>query len=327
MLSAVAFRSHPKTFPMNRLIAAAATALAVGLPLSAADPIKVLIVDGQNNHNWRATTPLLKQALEEAKLFTVDVATAPVKRAPAKTAKPEEDAAKLAALVDEYKKQFAAFRPRFKDYQVVVSNYNGELWPEQTRSDFAEFVSHGGGFVAVHAADNAFPEWPEYNAMIGVGGWGGRNEKSGPYVRLREDKFVLDTSKGGGGSHGRQHEFVVETRQKDHPITAGLPEKWMHATDELYDRLRGPAKALTVLATAYADPKTGGSGEHEPMLMVIDYGKGRVFHTTLGHAEPAMKCVGFRTTLARGVEWAATGKVTQPVPADFPGPEKVSVRP
>ena len=136
--------------------------------------------------------------------------------------------------------------------------------------------------------------------MIGVGGWGGRNEKSGPYVRFRDGKVVLDTVKGNGGSHGQQHEFLVEVRKKDHPIMAGLPEKWLHATDELYDRLRGPAKNLTVLATAFADPKKGGSGEHEPMLMVIDYEKGRVFHTTLGHSEVSMKCVGFRTTFARG---------------------------
>jgi len=321
---------------MNRLLSVAA-ALAITAPLAAAEPVKVLIVDGQNNHNWRATTPILKQILEEAKIFSVDVATAPDRPRPPQKPKGEASAEaikKYEADLEtfkkadaEYKQKFAAFRPKFKDYQVVVSNYNGELWPEQTRSDFAEFVSHGGGFVAVHAADNSFPEWPEYNAMIGVGGWGGRNEKSGPYVRLRKGEFVLDTSKGGGGSHGQQHAFLVEVRQKDHPITAGLPEKWLHATDELYDRLRGPAKQLTVLATAFADPKKGGSGEHEPMLMVIEYGKGRVFHTTLGHAEPAMKCIGFRTTFARGVEWAATGKVTQEVPADFPTAEKVSSRP
>lgn len=321
---------------MNRLLCAA-LALSLAGPAIAADPIKVLILDGQNNHNWRATTPLLKAALEETKLFTVDVATAPQK--PGIPPKPKdqndqtaqaqyrEALAKFQDADAQYKRDFAAFRPKFADYRVVVSNYNGELWPEETRSDFVKFVSHGGGFVCVHAADNAFPEWPEYNAMIGVGGWGGRNEKSGPYVRLREDKFILDTTPGGGGSHGKQHEFIVEVRQKDHPITAGLPEKWKHASDELYDRLRGPAKSLTVLATAYADKATGGSGEHEPMLMVVEYEKGRVFHTTLGHSEVAMKCVGFRTTLARGCEWAATGKVTLPVPADFPTADKVSTRP
>jgi type 1 glutamine amidotransferase len=321
---------------MNRFLAALAT-LTLASTLPAADPIKVLIVDGQNNHNWRATTPMLKKILEDAKLFTVDVATAPEKprppqkpkngASPETVKKYEEDMTRWKFADVAYKAHFPLFQPKFKDYQVVVSNYNGDLWPAQTRADFAEFVSHGGGFVAVHAADNAFPEWPEYNAMIGVGGWGGRNEKSGPYVRYRDGKVVLDTVRGAGGSHGRQHEFVVETRQKDHPIMAGLPEKWMHATDELYDRLRGPARQLTVLATAFADPKTGGSGEHEPMLMVVDYGKGRVFHTTLGHAEPAMKCVGFRVTFARGVEWAATGKVTLEVPADFPAPDRVSSRP
>ena len=154
----------------------------------------------------------------------------------------EERLALFKAVEKEYEAAFAAFRPKFSDYAVVVSNYNGELWPAKTRSDFVKFVVGGGGFVSVHAADNAFPEWPEYNAMIGVGGWGGRNEKSGPYIRLRKGEFVLDRSKGNGGSHGRQHPFLVEIRNKNHPITAGLPAKWMHASDELYDRLRGPAE-------------------------------------------------------------------------------------
>lgn len=319
---------------MTRLLSAAAV-LTLAAPLDAADPIKVLIVDGQNNHNWRATTPILKKILEDAKVFTVEVATAPDKPRPPAKPKAGEEAnasyerarAAFQAANAEYTKALALFRPPFKDFQVVVSNYNGEPWPKETRSDFVEFVAHGGGFVCVHAADNAFPDWPEYNAMIGVGGWGGRNEKSGPYIRLREGKFILDTSKGGGGSHGDQHAFLVTVRDKNHPITAGLPEKWMHATDELYDRLRGPAHNVSVLATAYADKAKRGSGEEEPMLMAINYEKGRVFHTTLGHAELAMKCAGFQTTFARGTEWAATGKVTIPVPSDFPRPEKVSVRP
>lgn len=302
----------------------------------AADPINVLIVDGQNNHAWKSTTPILKKILEEAKLFKVDVATAPEKpRPPAKPKDPnnqqlttyKEALAKYEAANAEYKKAMAQFRPTFSNYQVVVSNYNGDAWPKETQSSFVEFVAKGGGFVCVHAADNSFPEWPEYNAMIGVGGWGGRNEKSGPYIRLREGKFTRDESKGNGGSHGAQHAFVVEVHEKSHPIVAGLPTKWMHGTDELYDRLRGPAKNITVLATAYADKGKGGSGEHEPMLMVIDYEKGRVFHTTLGHSDVSMKCVGFRTTFARGCEWTATGKVTQAIPTDYPTADKVSNRP
>jgi uncharacterized protein len=321
---------------MIRLLVAALVAALAG-PLAAAEPIKVLIIDGQNNHNWRATTPILKKILEDAKIFTVDVATTPERPRPPQKPKDgasEEAIKKYAAELLKYKQESAdindamrRFHPDFNKYDVVVSNYNGEPWPEQMRSDFAKFVAKGGGFVCVHAADNAFPEWPEYNAMIGVGGWGGRNEKSGPYIRLREGRFTLDTSKGNGGSHGQQHAFLVEVRDREHPITKGLPEKWMHNTDELYDRLRGPAHNVTVLATAFSDKAKGGSGENEPMLMVIEYEKGRVFHTTLGHAEPAMKCVGFQTTFARGTEWAATGKVTLAVPSDFPGPDKVSTRP
>jgi uncharacterized protein len=277
--------------------------LALMAGLSVAAPMKVLILDGQNNHDWKSTTPVLKRILEGTGLFTVDVATSPPKGG-----------------------DMSDFKPSFSDYRVVVSNYNGEPWSPETQRAFVDYVKSGGGFVSVHAANNAFPEWKEYNQMIGVGGWGDRNEKSGPYVRLREGKFVRDTAPGLGGSHGSQHAFVVEIREPNHPITAGLPGKWMHAKDELYDRLRGPAENLTVLATAFAAPSTNGSGEHEPMLMTISFGKGRVFNTTLGHSVEAMKCVGFVATLQRGTEWAATGKVTQKVPSDFPSAERTSSR-
>jgi type 1 glutamine amidotransferase len=140
-------------------------------------------------------------------------------------------------------------------------------------------------------------------------------------------KWTADMTPRKGGSHGKQHEFIVSTRAADHPIMAGLPAAWMHGKDELYDRLRGPAQNVLVLASALSDPATGGTGVDEPMLMTIAYGKGRVFHTALGHAADAIKCAGFAVTLQRGTEWAATGKVTQKVPADFPTAEKVSARP
>ena len=105
--------------------------------------------------------------------------------------------------------------------------------------------------------------------------------------------------------------------------------------DEIYSQLRGPAKNVTVLATAQPDKVKfpTSTGENEPMLMAINYGKGRVFHTTLGHVGPketapfpAIACAGFVVTLLRGTEWAATGKVTQKVPADFPTAEMTSLR-
>jgi uncharacterized protein len=118
-------------------------------------------------------------------------------------------------------------------------------------------------------------------------------------------------------------------------VMQGLPAEWLHANDELYSQLRGPAKNLEVLATASADPAKhrGGTGEQEPMLMAIQFGKGRIFHTTLGHVGPkdteladSVNCVGFIATFQRGTEWAATGKVTQAVPRDFPLADKTSVR-
>jgi type 1 glutamine amidotransferase len=260
-----------------------------------ASPMKALIVDGRNNHDWKATTPVLKKILEDSGLFAVEVATAP----------PQKD-------------EMSSFRPAFSKYKVIVSNYNGEAWPKETQQDFVRFVGEGGGFVSVHAANNSFPEWPEYNQMIGVGGWGGRNEGSGPYLRLKDGRFAPDHSPGVGGSHGAQHAFLMETRTPGHAIMRGLPLKWMHAKDELYDRLRGPAANVIVLASAFSDKKTGGTGLDEPLLFAITYNKGRVFHTALGHSVEAMKCAGFATTLQRGTEWAATGKVTLPVPEKFP---------
>ncbi len=280
------------------------TGLVWGVEASAEEKLKALLLDGQNNHNWQQTSPLLVKILESTGRFTVERATSPAKG---------ED--------------MSGFRPRFGDYDVVVSNYNGDLWPAETRADFYQYVVEGGGFVVVHAANNAFAEWPEYNLLIGLGGWGGRNEQSGPYVRFRDGEVVLDTSPGRGGSHGSRHEFVVRTFDAEHPIMRGLPKAWLHTADELYDRLRGPARNLTVLATAFADPETKGSGEEEPLLMALEHGKGRVFHTALGHDVTAMNSIGFQVTLQRGTEWAATGKVTlTEIPDDFPTPEKTGIR-
>ena len=259
-----------------------------------------LVVTGQNNHNWEASSPVLKEILENSGLFTVDIAKSPAKG---------ED--------------MSGFAPEFSEYDVIVLDYNGDPWPETTKTAFVDYVSQGGGVVVYHAASNAFSDWKEYNQITGLGGWGDRTEKDGPYIRWKDGEFTKDMTPGRGGSHGAQHAFRVVNRVTDHPITKGLPTEWMHAQDELYSELRGPAENLTVLSTAYADTAKGGSGEHEPILMTINYGSGRVFHTVIGHAgvpgsNPAMECVGFVVTLQRGTEWAATGNVTQAVPIEFP---------
>ncbi len=327
---------------MNLILRLAAVFFSLALPLAASDKIQVLLIDGQNNHAWQETTPLLVSVLEGSVRFEVSVSTAPpaAPRAPRAPQDPDDAAkAKFAAEMKEWEAQVAAhkigiaaaweaWRPDFAAYGVVVSNYNGETWPEPVRAAFEDYVKGGGGFVPVHAANNAFPEWSAYNEIIGVGGWGGRSELSGPYLRKREGKWTLDPVEGRGGSHGRQHEFVVETQDAEHPVMKGLPAKWLHAQDELYDRLRGPAKNVTVLAAAFASEDTGGSGEWEPLLMALTYGKGRVFHTALGHSTVSMGGLGFQETLKRGTEWAATGKVTFPeVPAERLTAETVATAP
>lgn len=288
------------------LIAASALLFLASCSTStSSDKYTALIVDGQSNHKiWPITSQYLKGYLEETGLFAVDIATTPPEGGPMET-----------------------YRPAFADYDLVVSNYNGEPWAEGAMADFEAFVGGGGAFVSVHAANNAFPEWTAYNEMIGIGGWGDRTERHGPYVRLRDGEFVHDTTPGIGGSHGIRHEFPIDIRDAEHPITKGLPARWMHANDELYDRLRGPAKNLRVLATAFSTVETEGTGEHEPIMMAINYGEGRIFHTTLGHALVSQRCNGFIATFQRGAEWAVTGAVTQPVPGNFPTADKPSVRP
>ncbi len=267
--------------------------LAAGIQSASADstkPLSVLLIDGQNNHKWRATTPVIVEMLESTGRFSVDVATVT-------------------------SGETIGFSPDFTSYDVVFSNYNGRSWPEETRKAFVSYMKSGGGLVILHAADNSFPNWKEYNEMIGLGGWGGRNEKSGPYVYMKDNQIVIDHTPGGGGSHGAQRPYLVKTREPDHPIMKGLPTPWLHVADELYCKMRGPAKNMTILATSLSKV----TNREEPVLFTIRYGKGRIFHTVLGHDAKQVKCMGCAVTLQRGTEWAATGKVTlTDVPANFP---------
>ncbi len=242
--------------------------------------IRVLIFSGFNNHDWRSTTPFLRKLLTDTGRFDVRV-----------TENPE-----------------GTTEATLAPYDVLVLDYCGPRWGKTTEDAVVSFVRSGKGMVVVHGASYAFAglevlgdghrptgikeaPWPEYGHMVG-GFWPGVPAKQ---------------------FHGQRHSFKVKIVDKQHPIFQGVDDSFI-ATDELYHSMQFFPETK-VLATAYDDPATGGTGKEEPMLTAVSYGKGRVFYTALGHEVPAMSENGFITTFVHGTEWAATGKVA-PAPTD-----------
>ncbi|MCL5270212.1 MAG: ThuA domain-containing protein [bacterium] len=286
--------------PLIRLFLLGLAVAAASLAAVHAAPVvrlNILLIDGQNNHQWRATTPVIKEMLEKTGRFAVTVATTPPKGAP--TA------------------DWEAFHPDFTKYAAVFSNYNGEDWPEPVRQDFERYMANGGGLVVFHAANNPFPKWDEWNKMVGLA-WqpatfGDRiivDDATGRMIRTPKGE-------GPGAGHGPQHPYEVKLRDAAHPVTQGMPARWPHLADELYHGQRGPAVNMHILATAYDDPAGKGTGAHEPMVYTVSYGKGRVFVNLMGHAAAQTAAPDMVALLTRGTEWAATGKVTLPLPTDF----------
>ncbi|MDO6802833.1 ThuA domain-containing protein [Wenyingzhuangia sp. 1_MG-2023] len=305
-------------------------AVSMGSTCLAQAKIKALIIDGQNNHSiWPKSTIMIQQYLEETGLFKVDIARTKF----VNNSKKFQDWLSFANLPKSTEgppKTDPDFHPDFSKYDVVISNFGFKAapWSSETQKDFEKYMKKGGGFVSIHAADNCFPKWEAYNQMIGIGGWGGRTEKNGPYLYVdHNNKPHKDYSLGPGGKHAKRTEFVVTTFNSKHPITKGFPKEWLHTSDECYTYLRGPAKSVTILATSVSALKKTELNQKEPVVMTIKYKKGRIFHTTLGHDETSFSSVGLITLIQRGTEWAATGRVTQKqLPSDFPTPNKSSSR-
>lgn len=259
---------------MKRIIFALILTLGGGLFLFSQAPrakIKVLILTGINNHDWRTTTPVLREILEKTGKFQVFVDEDP------NGAGPET----------------------FAPYDVLLLNYNdykqtqGPWWENRTREAMTDFVRNGKGLVSYHASNNAFWGWPEFDRIVG-GTW---RETAG---------------------HGPYHKYTVKIMDSSDPIMAGMPPTFTE-TDELYHSL-SMQPGIHLLASAYDDPANCwkkdqgcGTGKDEPLIWTTQYGVGRVFQTALGHDVKAMQSLGFQSTLVRGTEWAATGKVTIPV--------------
>jgi type 1 glutamine amidotransferase len=266
---------------MRRLLLAAVTALFVATITFAADtkPVKVLIITGDEYHKWKETAPFLQKILKGAGM-QVDVTETPSKDLTA------DNLAKYDVLVLNYRNtpQGAKKNP-------------ASVWSDENKTAFLDAVKGGKGLYVYHWASSAFTGGSkfeeEYEKAI-AGGW--RKQ----------------------GNHGKMHVFTVTVRKK-HPITEGIME-FKHGRDELYQN-SVMVKDSVVLATAYSDktkdPKN--TDKDEPVVWVNHYGKGRVVNNVLGHDTEAMQGKAFQTLLIRGVEWAATGKSTHPLPAELKG--------
>lgn len=269
--------------------------------LLSGQPLRVLIVDGVNNHDWQAGTSFLKSTLERTGRFRVEVSTTPPREASAE--------------------QWAAWRPRFADYQVVIQNFNGGhladglRWPAEVEASFLKYLRGGGGVVIFHAANNAFLNWPEYNELVGLL-WRDKSFGPGLVIDIAHKPMVVAAGEGPQPGHGPRHDFRIDVVDRTHPITRGFVPSWQHKAEQLTHGQHGPPaalKELRVLTYAYSKD----SKRNEPMDWVRGYGKGRVYTTMLGHtwkneANPNLDVVEFQRLLARGVEWAATGRVTLP---------------
>ncbi len=251
-----------------------------GFSQAAPAKLQVLIITGQNGHDWRAVTPELRKVLEDTGRFEVRV-------------------------TEEFR---GAGPETLAPYDLVVLNYFERRqpalwWGERTQNALLEYVRSGKGLVMYHFSVAAFDGWTEYEKLSG-GNW-------------RPDN----------GHHSPKHNFTVDIKDPAHPVTRGLKKSFPQPDDELYANLRWqPAGQYHVLATAWDDhalyqgkarQPIPGAGLKQPMLWTLDYGKGRVFATALGHDAPAVNTPAFKTTFTRGAEWAASGTVTLPIPAEM----------
>lgn len=276
---------------------------------STREKIQVLIVDGFSNHDWEQTTKAVKGILQKSDKFNVAITTIPSE-----------------VGSDRWKR----WDPEFSRYDVVIQNTNNIQdntlkWPAAAQKSLERYLKSGGGLYVLHSANNAFPQWEEYNTMIGLG-W--RPKDYGFALQVSGEGKIkkIPPGEGRGTYHGPRNDEKIHILTT-HPINKGMPGIWKTPDMELYKYARGPVKNLTVLSYAIE----AETGIKWPVEWVVKYGEGRVYSSSMGHLWEGdtyplgYRCIGFQTTVIRATEWLGTGKVTYPVPKEFPGAEKMSL--
>lgn len=275
-----------------------------------AESIPVLIVDGFSNHDWQQTSAVTQWILEEGGRFKVNISTVP-----------EDSMARQSWL------------PAFDQYAVIIQNTNNIhdsslKWPVNAEKALEKYVSDGGGLYILHSANNAFSHWEAYDEMIGLG-WRPKSAGSSLEIGPEGNLIHYPPGEGLGTGHGDRFNAVIQ-RLNRHPINRDFPDAWQTVNTEVYYFPRGEAKNLEVLSYAFDSTSTQ---KNWPVEWVVNFGKGKVYNSSLGHLwtgetyPPAYRCAGYQTTVVRVTEWLATGKVSFPIPPDFPTANTPSLRP
>ncbi|MEB2775351.1 ThuA domain-containing protein [Algoriphagus sp. D3-2-R+10] len=271
---------------------------------------KALIVDGFSNHDWKQTSAVIKWILEGSGKFDVEVTTIPLDSA-----------------------SWKIWNPDFAAYDVVIQNTNNIhnlalSWPTQAQKNLEKYVKNGGGLYILHSANNAFPQWREYDKMIGLG-WRAVDMGIAIEVDSMMNLVRYERGVGKGTSHGDRFDALIQV-MTSHPINKGYPKSWKTVNTEVYSFPRGNAENITVLSSAYDSTDTKRIW---PVEWIVSYGNGKVYNSSMGHLwhgetyPESYRCVGFQTTVIRAAEWLATGQVTYPMPASFPDGKNASLRP
>ncbi|SPE60805.1 exported hypothetical protein [Verrucomicrobia bacterium] len=174
----------------------------------------------------------------------------------------------------------AATLDRYGLVFLQLYNAHTSTLSDGAKENLVRFVKSGKGLAVSHLSSASFKEWEEFHKLCGR-------------------YWVM-----GKSGHGPRGVFKARVANKDHPITQGLAD--FEADDELYSKLQGDAP-ISVLVEADSD----WSKKTEPLVFTVEYGKGRVYHETLGHDGKAIRNPAVQKLIQRGCEWAATGKVSQ----------------
>jgi len=176
------------------------------------------------------------------------------------------------------------------DYDVILLHFKNYRTPNRNvamQANLEKFVMEGGGLFVFHFACGAFADWADFEKIAGR---------------------VWDPALPPHDPYGR---FTVRITDNTHPITANIGNFEIY--DELYTCLRESEVPIHILADAVSIV----DGKTYPMAFVLEPGKGRTFHTTLGHDDRSLSSPEFQRMIRQAILWCAKREnLLPPAPAN-----------